>query len=102
MKQIKQELVDELPICKDGREKITNLLKGMGYEIENTDRKPKPGEVWRSSGGDVVLVLETDKMVWINDNQLSDLSASGYCRTELAKSLEEYYEKKAKGDFDHA
>lgn len=106
MKQIKQELVDELPICEDGKEKITNLLKGMGYEVEFPGKQAQIGEVWHDSDGDTVLILELDNSTLtacfkMNDNINDDyfVKMDGVQPVKLlAKSLKEYYAKKAKGE----
>lgn len=104
MKQIKQELVDDLPICEDGKEKITNLLKGMGYEIEKPVPRLKPGQVWNNCADIPCLICTEKKVLWLN-TITGSFSSNNWEEhrfeskgTWLANSLEEYYAKKAKGE----
>lgn len=53
------KLVEELPICKDGKAKVTDILKEFGYNPPPTVRSPKPGEVWEYEGS-YILILNHD------------------------------------------
>jgi hypothetical protein len=55
--QIKAK-IDAIPtICAEGKKAVANLLKEFGYvePVPKPARRPKPGEIWNSSGATVVI-----------------------------------------------
>lgn len=106
MPKIKQSLIDQLPICDDGKQKIVELVEAMGYKFESKSFVPHVGQVWRSSrSGKNCLVIEGSgfdsgfRTVDLNTckeangcislTSLQKCTANKY--TLLAQSLEEYY-----------
>lgn len=89
------KLVEELPICKDVKEKVTSILKELGY-THPTVRSPKPGEVWEF-GGSYIFILNNDGYHYFNNKGApSGVGAYYFYKREgwkfVAESISEAFE----------
>ena len=98
------KLIQALPVCAEGKEAVKQLLKGMGYQIENA-RPLMPGYVFKDGTTNAyALVLTSEdngaKSITIDpldSNPNINTYAKTHIDTTVADSLEEFYERKAKG-----
>ena len=69
-------LIKELPICKDGKDKVEAILKELGYKppVEVRVRVPKAGEVWAYRGmltiNNFILILPDNKYLYFKSNSV--------------------------------
>ena len=111
MKKITQEFIDSSPLCEKGKTWVTELLGKLGHEVE-CSFKVKPGQVYSFGGNAIYVIIEqTGWTKWNGPNlSLACITSSGAlqghhtgigscCKSRLvANTLEEYYDKKRKGE----
>ncbi len=97
------KLVDELPICKDGKIKVKELIRAMGHEVSNQDCI-KSGNVVRpkqkSANEEYRLVIKGDgryKFVDIKDGDVMPTMGDDFYEY-VADNLDHFYEKKQRGE----
>ena len=91
------KLISELPICDDGKDKVKELVRAMGHEVEEEVKEiPREyGQVFVSAFNDPALYTPQG-YVWLGSQGVSMHNHTSF--TYKARSLQEYYDKKRKGD----
>ena len=101
-KELKQK-IDALPICKDGKKGVADIIRALGHDVEEDRTIPSDGEVWRQYNEDyIVVALEGVgvKFAWLNEERciLQDNTRTQVDFlnnfTKIATSLKEYYANK--------
>lgn len=102
------DIIDSLPVCADGKQKVRELVKELKPEYEDQP-EVKAGQVWVSSIGNIRLVVrdqnsnENLKVMIMEDGfhtvlagRPSDYLDPGY--KLVANSVSEYVAKKQRGE----
>lgn len=65
-------------------------MKTIKIKVGQTEesRTPKQGEIWRTVDGDLVLITDDDKVVFLDNGALSSCSIKDFALTFVADKFE--------------
>jgi len=107
-----RKLLQDIPVCDDGKEKIKNLVEAMGFKFdESKDLKGVEGHVYMVlkshqlyciiNGTHYLFRFGKGRLDRCGSSKISFEDMIKYYKDDvefLASSLSEYYEKKANGE----